>query len=58
MKRKQKSDEVRGQLPLRVTEEEKAQFQKAAGLENLPTGTWIRKLALAEAKRLIQNDSR
>lgn len=50
---KKKTDEVREQLPIRVTEEEKAQFVKAAALENLPTGTWIRKLALAEAKRVI-----
>ncbi len=53
MGKKQKVDEVREQLPIRVTEEEKAQFVKAAELENLPTGTWIRKLALAEAKRVI-----
>ena len=53
MGKKKKVDEVREQLPIRVTEEEKALLVKAAELESLPTGTWMRKLALEEAKRVI-----
>jgi len=55
-KKKKVEVEVRAQMPIRVSAEEKEVLERAAALENLPTGTWMRTLALREAKRLLATE--
>jgi hypothetical protein len=54
MKRKKRGGdvEIRTQLPIRVSVEEKAELEEAARLENLPTGTWMRTLSLKAARQV------
>ena len=54
-KKKVEEIEVRAQFPIKMTADEKALLEQAAAIEDLPTGTWMRRLALREAKRVIAN---
>jgi uncharacterized protein (DUF1778 family) len=53
-KKKKDEVEIRTQLPIRVSEEEKKTLEAAAAAENLPTGTWMRTLCLKAAKQILK----
>lgn len=44
-------------LQIRLSEEEEQLLSGAAQRENLPTGTWLRRLGLLEARRLEKKET-
>lgn len=45
-----------GDLTIRLTPDERASIEKVAEAQHLPVSTWLRKLALEESTRLLDQE--